>query len=74
MIQNQSYLKQLLPKIVLVKFPKFSQREFAEIRKEYFSLPLHLVLHVNNFLLGWRDPERVESAHQVLQEERFPTS
>ena len=68
MIRNQSHLKQLLSKIIFVKFPKFSQREFAEIRKENLSLPLHLVLHVDDLLLCGRDPERVEGAHQVLQD------
>ena len=52
--------------MIFIKFSKFSQREFAKIWEEDFSLSLHLVLHINDLLLRGGDAEGVEGADKVL--------
>ena len=53
--------------MIFIKLSKFSQREFAEIWEENFPFFLHLILHVDDLLLGGGDPEGVKGGHQILQ-------
>ena len=62
-----AYFEHDLFEILLVELPELAEAEFAEVREEDPTLPLHLTLHVNYFLLCWGYTKGVQGLQQILE-------